>query len=137
MEIQVGEYARTKGGHIRKVSKIIPCYENELLLSDTYYIEFDEKGDISTYKNKQVEEFITKHSPNIIDLIEEGDYVNGREVVYDASESELYNGHKTIDVSISNDNSTTWTILDTEIRDVVTKEQFNQMKYIVGDESSE
>ena len=71
MEICVNEYVRTKGGHIRKVSKIMPCYENELLLSDTYYIEFDGKGNISTYKNKQVEEFITKHSFCLIDLIEE------------------------------------------------------------------
>lgn len=70
-EIKVNEYVRTKGGHIRKVSKIMPCYEEELLLSDTYYIEFDEGGNTSTYKNKQVEEFITKHSFYLIDLIEE------------------------------------------------------------------
>ena len=63
--------------------------------------------------------------------------MNGKEVVYDADASdEMYNGHKTIGVSISNDNSVTWTILDTEIREIVTKEQFNQMKYIVGDESN-
>lgn len=57
--------------------------------------------------------------------------------MYDASESEIYKGHKTVGVSISNDNSTTWTILNTEIRDIVTKQQYNQMKYIIGDDINE
>ena len=105
------------------------------LIGENEYVRTD-RGNIGKYKDffNNYFEVIIKNSQNIIDIIECGDYVNGKEVVYDASEGELYNGHKTIGVSISNDNSTTWTILDTEIRDIVTKQQFNQMKYIVGDE---
>lgn len=122
-EIKVGEFVRTKEGKIYKITD----YDKEA----NKYHSIDGKFWYIIFPRD-----ISKHSPNIIDLLEEGDYVNGKEVVYGASESELYNGHKTIGVSISNDNSTTWTILDTEIRDIVTHEQFNQMKYIVGDESN-
>lgn len=134
MEICVNEYVRTKGGHIRKVSKIMPCYENELLLSDTYYIEFDEGGNISTYKNKQVEEFITKHSPNIIDLIEEDDYVNGYKVIDVLENLETGELHLEMPMDYTNKELGDCTIYNKDIKDVVTKEQFNQMKYIVGDE---
>ena len=131
-EIKVNEYVRTKGGDIRKVSKIMPCYENELLLSDTYYIEFDGKGNISTYKNKQVEEFITKHSFCLIDLIEEGDYVNGYKVFQKegtllTTKGDGINRSGYI-IPISQ--------YGEDIKSIVTKEQFNQMKYIVGDESN-
>lgn len=122
MEIKVNEYVRTEDGLIGKVEQI----NKEPTEDNVFYICTDAFDGLL--------DEIVKHSLNIIDLIEEGDYVNGKGVVYDASESEMYNGHKTIGVSISNDNSTTWTILDTEIRDIVTKQQFNQMKYIVGDE---
>jgi hypothetical protein len=69
-EIKVGEYCRIRGGHIRKVTKIMPVYENDLLLSDSYWITFDNLGNIGTYKNKQLEGIIVAHSPNIIDLIQ-------------------------------------------------------------------
>ena len=69
-EIKVGEYCRLRGGHIRKVTKIMPVYENDLLLSDSYWITFDNLGNIGTYKNKQLEGIIVAHSPNIIDLIQ-------------------------------------------------------------------
>ena len=68
-EIKVNDHIRTRGGHIRKVTKICPHYENDLLMSDSSLIELDGKGEISTYKSKQLEEIIVKHSPNIIDLI--------------------------------------------------------------------
>ena len=130
-EIKVNEYVRTRGGHIRKVSKIMPCYENELLLSDTYYIEFDEEGNISTYKNKQVEEFITKHSFYLIDLIEKEDYVNGYKVI----DKYLFAGEKLV-LETAGEDTNCKCLTNEDIKNVVTKEQFNQMKYIVGDESN-
>ena len=39
--------------------------------------------------------------------------------------------HKCIGVSISKSDNVTWTIVDTEIKSIVTKEQFNQVKYEV------
>lgn len=63
--IEVGEYVRTNYGRICKVINndyFIPRYlecENEMLIDRTN---------------------IVKHSKNIIDLIEVGDYVNGQKV---------------------------------------------------------
>lgn len=62
-EIKVGEYVRWKGGIIRKVTR--------LLTSDETYIELDGLGDIATYKWETLKNMITKHCPNIIDLIQE------------------------------------------------------------------
>ena len=65
MEIEVGEYVRTNYGRICKVINndyFMPRYlecENEMLIDRTN---------------------IVKHSKNIIDLIEVGDYINGQKV---------------------------------------------------------
>lgn len=61
MEIEVGEYVRTKNGDIGKAN----------FLSDT-------TADIG--KKYIFRKDIVKHSKNIIDLIEKGDYVNGYKV---------------------------------------------------------
>ena len=69
--------------------------------------------------------FIVKHSPNIIDLIEVGDYVNGSKVIdiAEAPERAVYVEKVTLGAlePITNKN----------IETIVTKEQFEQMKYIV------
>lgn len=65
MEIEVGEYVRTKNGEIHKIIEI--NNPNDELW--TYYKFENNMGD---YKEK-----IVKHSKNIIDLVEVGDYVNG------------------------------------------------------------
>lgn len=61
MEIEVGEYIRTKNG---KIDKVINnnCYMPQ-------YIECE--------KSLLYKEDIVNHSKNLIDLIEEGDFVNG------------------------------------------------------------
>lgn len=81
-EIKVGEYVRTKNGKIAKV------------INNNYYISEYlgcEKGIVD-------KENILKHSSNIIDLIEEGDFVNG--VLVTGKESTLlYTDIKGIDHS--------------------------------------
>lgn len=76
-EIKVGEYVRTKAGFIRKIDKIENCpickekeYINKEIIRGLHFQ--------NTYHKKD----ITKHSFNIIDLIEVGDYVNGVEVIH-------------------------------------------------------
>ena len=64
-DIKVGEYVRTKNGKIDKVK------------NDDYYM----KQYIECEKGLYLRENITKHSFNLIDLIEPGDYVNGRLVL--------------------------------------------------------
>lgn len=62
-EIKVGEYCRTAGGRIFKVSEVET-------FSGCNYIPKDENKTL-------VVSAIVKHSSNLIDIIEEGDYVNG------------------------------------------------------------
>ena len=64
MDIKVGEYVRSKIGSIGKVTKI---EDNKFLYEDKILITW--VGNV------------TKHSFNLIDLIEVGDYVNGYKVI--------------------------------------------------------
>lgn len=70
-EIKVGEYVRTNDGIIGKITDIDIC---EICEEETYIISLNYQGKILHQNN------ITKHSKNIIDLIEIGDYVNGHKV---------------------------------------------------------
>lgn len=65
MDIKVGEYVRTKLGKIDKVK------------NNNYYMQ----QYIECEKGLYLRDNITKHSANITDLIEVGDYVNGRLVL--------------------------------------------------------
>lgn len=65
--IEVGEYVRTRNGKIRKVKDTVAQY----YITDRLNI---------LDNNQFVKEDIVKHSKNIIDLIEVGDYVNGNKV---------------------------------------------------------
>lgn len=72
-------------------------------------------------------EDIIKQSSNIIDLIEVGDYVNGKEV-------HIYNGN----IGVISINTLGWTFIAFKdgkypIETIVTKEQFKQMEYRLED----
>ena len=108
-----GDYVRTEKGNISKIKFIthVVFFENEIK-SATICLENDET--IRMYYGD-----IIKSSPNIIDLIEEGDYVNGKEVFHP-------NGLK-------------WLYKDTgdevkDIKSIVTKQQFSAMEYKVESE---
>lgn len=72
-------------------------------------------------------------SPNIIDLIEDGDYVNGYliEKVYDVFEISP-NKLKEAHVRYADEDFISQ-LYDTEIKSIVTKEQFESMEYKVGE----
>lgn len=119
-EIKVGDFIRSNDGYIAKIIGIKKSKRD----CDTYYCT-DKIMANGFY------EHIKKHSPNIIDLIEEGDYVNGVEVVDldDGIHLKFANNVSFVDVGIS-----TYTDGHVEgIKSIVTKEQFEQMKYIVGE----
>ena len=100
-EIKVGEYVRTDKGYIVKIDK--------------------EKKNLQMLKFLNVEYGnILKHSKNIIDLIEEGDYVNGKYV----EKIEQYKSGKSIVALIG-------IIENEDIKTIVTKEQFASMEYKV------
>lgn len=101
-EIEVGEYIRTKNGLIFKAT--------EYWLSEL---------------TKEIKEGIKSHSKNIIDLIEEGDYVNGYKV--DSIENgKLIIGDTTQVVEQILENNK-------DIKAILTHEQYEENCYKVGD----
>jgi hypothetical protein len=137
-EIKVGEYVRNKYG----IAKVIDIENNngiDVLVFDKNicFLVNKETGEIKEDKlfNKlaiiegvDIEKI--KHSPNIIDLIEEGDFVEIN-----------YYGGKVIETVIRDNNELCIGLIehqpayinlkDVEILSIVTKEQFNQVKYEV------
>lgn len=114
-EIQVNEFVRTKDGDIFKVADF---YEK-----DNIYTMVDEKGVLFGNPRKVAK----KHSFNIIDLIEVGDYVNGVDINFiDRDKSEVcHDAHDMLDVCCFHND---------EIRTIVTHEQFKAMEYKAGGE---
>lgn len=103
MEIEVGEYVRTDNGKIIKAD-------------DKEWIELLLAGH-SVFGRAY------KHSPNIIDLIEVGDYVNGYSVVGKGKNGDV----------IINDGGfhSIWLV---DIKSIVTKEQFESIEYKVEED---
>ena len=125
-QIEVGEYVRTKKGisRIAEDGRFVEIRENG---NRMYYV--DTNGTPCTWEfacyiwSKDID----KHSKNIIDLIEVGDYVNG---------------HRVIEIDIDDDDEGTgekylWcgdlAIIEDKIKGIVTKEQFASMEYKVGE----
>ena len=76
--------------------------------------------------------YIVKHSKNIIDLIEVGDYVNGVEIdEFDDVEGNVYLGFPIYDDALMNCISEFRPLRTVEIKSIVTKEQFASMEYKV------
>lgn len=132
IDIHVGEYIRTKNGCIEKVTQI-----------DELYI--DEEGEIEIVIGCDIEgasvyDMITKHSFNIIDLIEVGDYVKiGNKEYLDDFYSCVCNvgiakrKRKFIELDCGGDG--TEFIFDTNlIKLIITHEQMTSMEYKVGDD---
>ena len=119
MELEKGMYIRFNGfiskiGHINtsgKGNKYVQFKQPNGLLASTRY------------------ENIDKASFNIIDLIEVGDYVNDAFVL---DFEILQTGEKAVIVDgLINYGWGQGVIPASEIKEVVTKEQFNSMKYVV------
>lgn len=116
--MKVGDYVRTKNGYICKVTNINDFREpNVRYCVDANYLkDFMFIGDEDIYKS----------SPNIIDLIEVGDYVNGCRVD-DIRPTHLY-------CNEDDDDDFCEIILKENIKSIVTKDQFKAMEYKVGEE---
>ena len=133
-KIKAGEFVRTKDGYIGKCQKIDVYYGDILIRTELKRIIYDFE--------------VVKHSFNIIDLIEEGDYVNG----YRVKEVGIYKEKDVVDIYAfcSNLNeiehkliNKKWYILDNmdllpgrnckndSIKSIITKEQFKAMEYMI------
>lgn len=117
--IEVGEYARNKEG---KIFKIIDMYYSCIKNIDNEYIETTCVLTDIGYINKDE---IVKHSKNIIDLIEVGDYVNGQKVI----ETDNCKGAmREVYVEGQNPEKDCGFYFE-QIETVVTKEQFANIEY--------
>lgn len=118
MELKEGMYARYRHLSNTKISKIFRIDESD---EDVFVALDNDDGTL--------ESFIIKASYNLIDLIEVGDYVNGLRInsiteVDDNHDVRLVWNLTTYgddDIAFSNE----------EIKSIVTKEQFESVKYEV------
>ena len=107
--LKPNDYFRTFDGQIFKSMNVSPIKGNKI-----YYLN----GDYTWVDVSAVDNF----SDNLIDLIEEGDYVNGVEVEeINDKEIMLVDTHLWIDKEVTN----------RLIESIVTKEMFNSVKYEV------
>lgn len=123
-KIEIGEYVRTKDGRIDKVEIFsVGCCvwhcENGMCI--------DECNRIGTHLEE-----IVKHSKQLIDLIEVGDYVNGYKVINVINEEPCPSG-KCVDIDSSKDSSEC-TLWEEDIKTILTKEQYMANCYKVGGE---
>lgn len=118
MKLSVGDYVRTDYGLIGKIFEKYRGVQNATIYKvDVSNEDFD-------YTNVFKFE-VVKSSPNIIDLIEVGDYVDGMKVI-DIVENDVY-------ISDYYAESYIGIVKVKDIKSVVTKEQFEQMEYKVED----
>ena len=121
-KLEVGIYVRTKWGYICKIININDFREPSM----KYGVEASYLKDIMFIGDDD----ISKASHNIINLIEIRDYVNGERVIGFGA---FYYDDGTIErTSLMLDR--TVTCLDSEIKSIVTKEQFESISYKVGDD---
>ena len=119
MEIKIGEYVRTKDGIIDKIFKF-----DEIL--NEYWSEkglvIDPENKIGTHLKD-----ILKHSFNIIDLIEVGDFVNENEVI----DKYLFNGEIPV-LETTGDETNAKCMCESDIRTILTHEQYERNCYKIN-----
>lgn len=124
MEIKVGEYVRTKNGLIGKVNKIELAGSGVRFggeyLSETI-IQFN---DGKVYERRVKEKDIIKHSFNLIDLIEVGDYVNGNIV----TDKYLFAGEKPV-IEIERNDTNCKCLCEKDIKSILTHESYESNAY--------
>ena len=113
--MEVNDYVRTEWGDIERIVRID---------NDNIIVEIEEDEDGRTYSKMCYKENIIKSSPNIIDILEVGDYVNGLKVI------QMYSpeGKYTLWIKLSDN-----TFIDNseDIKSITTKEQFKNIEYEV------
>ena len=120
--MKVGDYVRTKYG-ITQFKEYETTYGEKLLCMPV------KDGSQGIFANI---EDVVKSSPNIIDLIEVGDYVNNEKIVdIGCLTNGPEEGTKVIDYYIAP--NTVYYFKNEEIKSIVTKEQFSCMEYKIGE----
>lgn len=116
MKLEVGMYVRLQNDveDIVVINKIANVFETTILT----------ENDGSNYQGEYTKENVVKASYNIIDILEVGDYVNGKKI---------YSLGLTIGIlNTINFEDGTFTIAE-DIKSVITHEQIEQMEYRIGE----
>ena len=112
MDIEVGDYVKTERGKIDRVT------------NNKFYI----KQYIDCERDLYLRENIVKHSKNIIDLIEVGDFVNGYRVL---EMFKFQNDKYAFTICKSDFKSICRIWSEEDIETILTKEQYSQNCYTV------
>ncbi len=115
--MKVNDYVRTENG-IDKVAG----YRREPEYENGHVVWFKKSDSGCRFTDKD----LPKSSPNIIDLIEVGDYINKQRVChieYDEDDNLQY---------IFTGNNYQYALNEDDIKSIVTKEQFESIEYKVG-----
>ena len=113
-------YVRTKKG------EIFDCCESEQMHKPIYYPKKSKTNGYIDYED------VYKKSDNIIDILEVGDYVNGLKVFEVMKNPKIDNIKEHLIVFVSEIKNELYTIYGNEIKSIVTKEQFESIKYEVN-----
>lgn len=125
MKLEVGMYLRFEG----KINKIIEIEDDDIVFYDNWYDHW-----LDDVSRMNVDRFIKDYKPivsfNIIDLIKSKDIILGR----DGKIYQCWKIYKDYVFTYSkNKQGQTITLVDYQIDKILTKEQFEQMSYKVGD----
>ena len=118
MELKIGMYVRYRHLSNTKISKIFRIDESD---EDVFVALDNDDGTL--------ESFIIKASYNLIDLIEIGDYVNGLRINSITEVDENHDVRLVWNLTTYGDDDIAFS--NEEIKSIVTKEQFNSVKYEV------
>ncbi len=130
-KIEVGEYVKTNDGIFGKLLRI---ERDDIDTSLKWYVLYVPnspfaKGEL--YTNKP---YIVKHSKYKLELIEQGDYVNGYKVLEIRKHFEVQPYRISIMVYKTKDAEFWKSLEEQDIKDIVTHEQFDSVKYITEEE---
>ena len=129
--IEINEYVRTKNGVIAQFTHIETYYKDKIYWFDnTIYQDYEEN--ISYLRDNNLEKYIKKHTFNLIDLIEEGDYVNG-ELVVDKLQTPCRIGKQGKKFIFTKKMNIGEGYFEEDIKSIVTKQVFESMEYKVGE----
>jgi hypothetical protein len=128
--MNIGDYIRTPFGITKCINKQQIIIEDNLFCETKYgylyYLE-DYDDEMCNITDSNLDEY--KHSENIIDLIEVGDYVNGNKVIKSLPKDKRKKQEIIIDSTCFEYGELP--LKQEEIKSIVTKEQFESMEYKV------
>lgn len=125
-KIEIGEYVKTKDGEIGILNKYSAQKESGLYCENPFDCCMQIKDGETELQCRK--DYIVKHSKQLIDLIEVGDYVNGHRVVneiWGEDDNNLY-------LEIEGGFNKAQYIGEKDIKTILTKEQMKANCYKVG-----